>query len=298
MRPLSDDQPPLPRLNGVVSTAPCPISGTDGSIGVELGKISPSASQSAAFALDDTETPHRLSAEQLRRWSERYDTEHRQLRRWVKRGETTDDPCPLDNPCDMPAWWTRNMRHTVPTKILAAAKSHAVARQSMEASVAAVQNDTAPVENPDADKPIHRDFSDIETLDLAANVEQLRRALAINLRLLTEAQQSANENLLGIRQRAYKDTFDLLRKAENDLIEWQREHEILVRRDEVRAENNRIASTIHIAVQRLVKRVRPLLFGKTDGEQDQIWSAETAACFAAVKTARFTSLDPNEVTGS
>lgn len=59
---------------------------------------------------------------QLDRWAAEYGTQHRQLRRWIGKGREKSDPCPLDRPADMPAWWHRNMTWGVPPKITAAAE--------------------------------------------------------------------------------------------------------------------------------------------------------------------------------
>lgn len=63
-----------------------------------------------------------ITAADLERWGKIYQTGPRALRRWHARGVTNDDPCPLDTPLDMPAWWARNSRQIVPAKIMSAAR--------------------------------------------------------------------------------------------------------------------------------------------------------------------------------
>lgn len=62
------------------------------------------------------------TAEKIAEWSKTYRTAHRQIRRWIARGRECQDPCPLDTPKAMPAWWSRCMRHVVPPKVTAAAE--------------------------------------------------------------------------------------------------------------------------------------------------------------------------------
>jgi hypothetical protein len=64
-----------------------------------------------------------VSAADLERWAKIYKTGPRALRRWHARGIANSDPCPLDTPNAMPAWWARNSRQIVPAKIMSAARA-------------------------------------------------------------------------------------------------------------------------------------------------------------------------------
>jgi hypothetical protein len=211
-----------------------------------------------------------------------YGHDVRTVKRWVSIGKAAApmDLPPLHNPSKMPAWWQRRMQHQVPTVVLQAASSTAAAAPSRAVESVAPAAPAAPLGD--------RDFSDVETLDLIGNVEQLRRTVAVAKRLLDEALQGRDEGLITSRQRSYERAFDLLRKCEADVLDYKKRTETLVERSAVRAENNRIASAITTAVRRLVKAVRPQLTGKPDAEQDRIWGEETERCFAALKGARFT----------
>src|SRR4051812_6661047 len=64
-----------------------------------------------------------ISAADLERWGKIYRTGPRALRRWHARGIANSDPCPLDTPNAMPAWWARNSRQIVPEKIMSAVRA-------------------------------------------------------------------------------------------------------------------------------------------------------------------------------
>src|SRR5439155_1744184 len=101
-----------------------------------------------------------------------------------------------------------------------------------------------------------RDFSKIETLDLLGNLAALRKNVAVNKHLLDEAMQGApidgkfvvDEALVSIRQKAYEGTMKILRSCENDALDYQAKAGLLAPRDEVRAENNRLAAAVFSAV--------------------------------------------------
>lgn len=253
--------------------------------------------------------------EPLATYAARYDCAERSIKRMIELGRyegekprVPPDLPPLHSPADMPAWWDR--RHPgvrCPAGILqAAAKARKVSHISEPAPTLDSQPASAsePAPEPKNAQPapaaVQRDFSDIRTLDIAANVEQLRRSLAIVESQLEEARRGTviegklviDDGVITSRQRDYRETFAELRKAENDLLAWQQTMGELARRDEVRSENNRVAAAIFRAVMRLVTTIRPQLAGKPDAEQDRIWKDEVLACFATLKTAKFTTFDP------
>jgi hypothetical protein len=80
-----------------------------------------------------------ISAADLARWGKIYQTGPRALRRWHARGIANSDPCPLDTPNAMPAWWARNSRQIVPEKIMSAARA-----VTGEKSPAAAPHGTSP----------------------------------------------------------------------------------------------------------------------------------------------------------
>ena len=257
-----------------------------------------------SFALADGDGPRIVGKrakypEPLSVYAARFGSDERTLKRYVARGREVDPPDlpPFHRPADLHAWCERRMPNRCPQWVLdIASKFHEPAEklQEMEPSAPIIAEKplvVATSDIPHAGESAGRDFSDVEILDLAANVEELRRSLAVSLRLLNEAQRGNDEALIGTRQRVYNTTFDMLRKAENDLVTWRREMGLLVPREDVRRENNRIASTVVSAVMRLLKTARPQLSGKSEPEQDRIWLHETRNCFSVLKGAKFTIID-------
>jgi hypothetical protein len=230
------------------------------------------------------------------------------LKRWVQRGRFSDpegkvplvplDLPPYHNPVALPAWCERRLTNRPPDWVLrvahAAASSPATPPPSQESppppgpdpSSSAAAPSPTPTSAP-------RDTSDLVALDFQANVHQLRLSLAMDSRLLEEAKRAdpLDEALIVKRQRAYRETYDLLRKSEADLIDWQEQTGRLAPRDDIRAENTRIAASIFSAVLRLVGNIRPKLAGKPPSEQDALWREETMRCFISLRDAKFT--DPS-----
>ena len=66
----------------------------------------------------------------LREYLPRYGVKMRTVKQWIQIGRDASDPCPLDRPWDMPAWWQRNRRHPVPAKLWDAAGWQANGHQS------------------------------------------------------------------------------------------------------------------------------------------------------------------------
>ncbi len=56
----------------------------------------------------------------LEHYAVEYDAAERTVKRWCKDGKTAGDPCPLDDPEQLLAWWSRNKRQVAPAGINAA----------------------------------------------------------------------------------------------------------------------------------------------------------------------------------
>lgn len=82
------------------------------------------------------------SADQIARWEAIYGSKRRQLFRYLATGRDNHDPCPLDDPLQMPAWWSRNMHQRCPAKIINAAQ--AVRQTTAEAPPPAAADGAAP----------------------------------------------------------------------------------------------------------------------------------------------------------
>jgi hypothetical protein len=225
-----------------------------------------------------------------------YGVDDRTLKRLIKLGREVSPPDlpPFHLPAEMPAWWTRRKPHrAIPDYILLAASKGTApppptpAAAPKPAPVAAAQPDLPGTQAPPPPPP-PRDFSKVKALGIEENVQALRESLAITLQLLNEARLGDDEGLIASRQKGYQSAFSELRKAENDLIEWQKQTGILCVKSEVRAENNRIAAAIFGAVLRLLRTIRPRLHGLTEPEQDRLWQAAATECFVALRDSEFT----------
>jgi hypothetical protein len=100
-----------------------------------------------------------------------------------------------------------------------------------------------------------RDFSDIKSLDPAANVEALRHSLAITKKLLDDAMVGTDENLISLRTRNYNSTFDLWRLAEQTLVKVQRERGEVIEREAIAAEIAQACETLALMRQSMPARI-------------------------------------------
>lgn len=268
-----------------------------------------------AFDLDPEAGPRLIGSrvkypEKLAHYATLFDTAERTIKRWIvtglyedsaatRRRQPTDLP-PLHRPAEMPAWWERRMRIRCPAGVLSAAQRSGA--PSAPRTAVSTPAPTVPV-FPSADAPqsdslrISPDYSDAVPLEFPAQVAAMRREQAIiKQRLettrrgqLVNGQLHIDEGAVESLQRQSLAIGESLRKAENDLLAYQREREILVHREDVRAENNRIASTIFQNTRALVRKVRPQLAGKPPAEQDRIWDLALLHAFDALKDAKFTT---------
>jgi hypothetical protein len=171
----------------------------------------------------------------------------RAIKYWVKIGKKLGRLPPLDEPGKMAAWWAAAMVTKVPEKLLS------LSEQSQTdllvfAVFAAAPPPSAPASDP-------RDFSDIKSLDPAANVEALRHSLAITKKLLDDAMVGTDENLISLRTRNYNSTFDLWRLAEQTLVKVQRERGEVIEREAIAAEIAQACETLALMRQSMPARV-------------------------------------------
>lgn len=248
----------------------------------------------------------------------------RTIKRFVSVGRNVipHDLPPLDEPAKMPAWWRlHHGNRTVPPGIRHAAANAVVNASPSPAPAPQREPDTydnrpdvyrsehpipaAPAPTP---PPVPREATPLAAepsrLDFPSQVAELRKIADEQLQQLRTASvelppESLTDSVdradwarskgerVESAQRNYKSTWDLLRKAENDLVEWQKSHEELKPTAQVASEVGRIVGAIHAAVKRLTKSVRPRLAGKSDAEQDAIWEEETRKCFRILTGSKF-----------
>lgn len=183
---------------------------------------------------------HAAYAKPYLAYAQEFDSGARAIKGWVKFGKQNDDLPPLDRPAEMAAWWARVMKHSVPEKLLALSRSP-----------------IPPSDSPQPNLPpaAPRDFSHIRGLDLNENVQELRRTLAIDKYLLDEAKAGREESLVALRERNYKSSFELLRKAEITLQNLQQGSGNLIDRDSVEVELAQILESLRIMRETMPRRI-------------------------------------------
>lgn len=88
---------------------------------------SPSPPISVAVHAEVSHRTAKLTKADEQRYSALYKKGWRQIRRWVEKGEKSGDPCPLNDPRALMAWWPRHNTWRVPPEIEEAAIASAIA---------------------------------------------------------------------------------------------------------------------------------------------------------------------------
>jgi hypothetical protein len=125
-----------------------------------------------------------ISKEQRSAWEKIYRTGWRQLYRHRALGIRKKDPCPLDDPKQMPLWWARNKCHQCPEKILTAARD------------AGARDVDLP---PSQDRQSHP-HRPLEPIDLAQFDLEEGQAVAFQRRLVASMQDRIAEEMLAGRR--------------------------------------------------------------------------------------------------
>lgn len=158
-----------------------------------------------------------ISAADLERWGQIYKTGPRALRRWHARGIANSDPCPLDTPNAMPAWWARNSPHLVPAKITSAARA-VTGEKSPAATPHGISGDSPPASGqPEAASAAGVDPIDITaySLDEGQAVVQQRQITGALWEQL-KAASLAGSAQVDLIQTRYMKAKALLRQLEKD----------------------------------------------------------------------------------
>jgi hypothetical protein len=174
-----------------------------------------------------------------------YETGDRGLRYWLRRGKLLGKPPPFDHPEKMADWWRQCMDHEVPDKLLAYEKlpdPHAA-------------NGDARSTNGETGEAKAKDYSNVTSLDIAENVEALRRTHAINKRQLDEALSGVNETEIQLRQKNFERSFELLRKGELALVQIQKERGKLIDEESVRVELAQLLESLRLMRETMPKRI-------------------------------------------
>lgn len=239
------------------------------------------------------------------------------IKRFVKKGKEAQprpDLPPLDDPAQMPAWWRRNFpNREVPPGIRRAASAvHYVAAAvvpEIPPPVAPADSSSSPppiaVVSPLSPPPASSSApTSRNVLDFAGQVDELRKVASDHLAELKKLSAEempativdpvdqakwgqAKAEKIASAQKTLTSSLEILRKSENNLVQWQQAHGELWNRAEVAVEVVRVISAIDSAVKRLVKTVRPQLVGKTEAEQERIWNDARRDCFRILKLSKF-----------
>lgn len=221
---------------------------------LNAGPTSPGAQVAATEALNTRK--HARYNKKLPEYHATYETGERGLKYWIKRGKLMGDLPPLDEPEKMADWWRRCMPQQVPDKLLAYELPSSSAPDplagSSEPGAIAKAGEPSGTSSGTA-----RDFSKIESLDIAGNVEALRRTHAINKKLLDEALSAdpPNDNQAQLRQKNFERSFELLRKAESTLIELQKQRGNLIDKEAALSELSQFMEALRLMRETMPRRI-------------------------------------------
>ena len=252
------------------------------------------ASTETAFVLGDDPLPSRiqLTGEQLQRWSEVYGTERRQIRRWHNTGLEKKDPCPLDHPAEMPAWWGRCMKHRVPEKILAAASAAAAAMppkietsagQSTEEKAA--NDGSATVPPPQAPPATPVDISG-DGVSEGEAVQQARQIVKAAFDQLRAAGAAGDLNGMSLWQVRWEKSVETLRRQERDERAWQEQRGLLLPRAQLLAELAQMCEALRLMREGMPAKIIAELSKRAEGRQRRVLKLLEPAILEAVKRVR------------
>jgi hypothetical protein len=190
-----------------------------------------------------------------------YETALRTVKRWAATGREAGDPCPLDEPGKMPAWWTRHMKHRVPDSILRAAG------QGVEAAEAAVVMDL----------PIHGDGVAVDFLPEGRGVEaELGRLETLSAQLSTRADQPG-------QTKAYLDSIQRMTSLQRQVREEAEKARRLLPRDEVEQTLHDLHGPIEREMRLLCRTMGEVLGVPVSPEFEKRWAKELDAIFARLQ---------------
>jgi hypothetical protein len=162
----------------------------------------------------------------------------RSVYRWIDAGIEARDPCPLDQPGEILAWWARLMSKSAPEYLVKWAANQS-APGAGEGSRPADGKPAAKKEDADDTRQPERQAIDITRLSgmgLEASVQLLRQTVEANAKLLAAALNDPNDDALAHYQPRYEKSVEQLRKAETALFQFQKLRGDLAPRSEFRAD--------------------------------------------------------------
>lgn len=202
-----------------------------------------------------------------------YGVSARNIKRWVKCGRDKNDPCPLDSPHEMAAWWERVMTWRVPDSLLA------LQAGGQDGEEGLVQPNLP--EQPEA--PSRSRTVDEDDLGMAQALSRLRRAEAnASADYFEELEKKKpDDGQLERLNRRWQKIGEQLRKYEKDVAAHEKATGGMQSAADIKRELYTIHATIAAGVRGLLRNLRPRLKGKLDFEQDEIWEEGVNRLFQA-----------------
>lgn len=150
-----------------------------------------------------------------------YSKSARTLKRYDQTGREIGDPCPLESPEKMPAWWQKHMKQQVPRVIAQAAAS---AKPAAPAPDSAPTPDPSPTDSPEPDLP--DEIPPLEISDDEIGLEKTLERLSRMEVLLSRNAHKPGENKPWLDTIARMGTV-----AEKLRIEYERQRKLIPRED-------------------------------------------------------------------
>jgi hypothetical protein len=232
--------------------------------------------------------PRTLRAADRERYAAMYGASWRTIYNWVEIGEAAKDPCPLDEPGEMPKWWSRNRKHRVPPGIEKAAGCIPfAAKQHVEQTT----DGAAQTEKVTAPKVFSLEDFDPEEGDRIRELKQLQRVRYQKIQDATERDEDVDSKL-----RAYLQFCDTLDKIESRALDRLKKMGVFVSRAEVNADLAANAEMLRQMSASMERRVLERCSSLSSEQRDEVASAIRAARAAEEKTfSRLNTLSPEEL---
>lgn len=188
-----------------------------------------------SFTLDPEKKSGSFSDARLAELSVQYGAglEPRTMRRWIADGRKSGDPCPLEDPVALKAWWARNKKWSVPDWLLRAAAQAPKSEPKPAAEPAPTPGATMPAAAEASPIPgVSLNLDDFE-LGEGEAVAQQRSLVALLWSELKKAYLTPRAEV-DMLQSKYNKATEALRKLEKDDREDRKSRGLLIPRITVR----------------------------------------------------------------
>lgn len=199
-----------------------------------------------AAALADPPRLHVSYRHEAPAYAEAIGVSKRSVYRWIDAGIEARDPCPLDQPGEILAWWARRMSKTAPDYLVKWAANHSPAGAGVAPARSAPDAKAGPApgagerggEGGEGGKSQRQaiDITGLSGMGLEASVQLLRQTVEANAKLLADALNNPNDDALAHYQNRYEKSVEQLRKAETALFQFQKLRGDLAPKSEFRAD--------------------------------------------------------------